>query len=57
MQSYYAMGLYTTADLATLKNGGMITTDEYNQLIGDTTPDSQSTSQSESTSESTSVGA
>ncbi|MDE3751888.1 XkdX family protein [Pediococcus pentosaceus] len=48
VQNYYAMGLYTTDDLATLKNGGMITLDEYNQLIGDTTPDSQSTSESTS---------
>ncbi|KAF0525685.1 XkdX family protein [Pediococcus acidilactici] len=34
VQDYYRKGLYTDDDLLTLKNGGIITEDEYNTLIG-----------------------
>ncbi len=34
VQDYYQKGLYTDDDLLTLKNGGVITEDEYNALIG-----------------------
>ncbi|MBM6602812.1 XkdX family protein [Pediococcus acidilactici] len=33
VQDYYEKGLYTDADLLILKNGGVITEDEYNTLI------------------------
>ncbi len=33
VQDYYEKGLYTDDDLLTLKNGGVITEDEYNTLI------------------------
>lgn len=33
VQDYYEKGLYTVDDLLTLKNGGVITEDEYNTLI------------------------
>ncbi|AZP90633.1 XkdX family protein [Pediococcus acidilactici] len=33
VQDYYKKGLYTSDDLLTLKNGGVITEDEYNTLI------------------------
>lgn len=33
VQDYYSKGLYTDNDLLTLKNGGVITEDEYNTLI------------------------
>lgn len=33
VQDYYSKGLYTGDDLLTLKNGGVITEDEYNTLI------------------------
>lgn len=36
IKDYYAKGLYTTADLLTLKNGEMLTEDEYNELVGAT---------------------
>lgn len=34
IQSYYQMGLYTKDDLGTFKVSGMITPDQYDQLIG-----------------------
>ncbi|MCQ0050339.1 XkdX family protein [Pediococcus acidilactici] len=33
VQDYYSKGLYTDDNLLTLKNGGIITDDEYNTLI------------------------
>lgn len=33
IKNYYEMGLYNKDDLATLKDGGMLTQDEYNSLI------------------------
>ncbi|MEE6667686.1 XkdX family protein [Pediococcus acidilactici] len=33
IKKYYQEGLYTTDDLLTLKNGGLLTQDEYNSLI------------------------
>lgn len=35
IEEYYAMGLYTKDDLVTFKVSGMITPEQYNQLIGD----------------------
>jgi len=34
IKMYFAMGLYTTDDLATFKAVAMITADQYNQLTG-----------------------
>lgn len=34
IQSYYQVGLYTKDDLAIFKVAGMITPDQYDQLIG-----------------------
>ncbi|WAX23969.1 hypothetical protein [Latilactobacillus phage TMW 1.46 P2] len=34
IKEYYEMGLYTKDDLATFKVSGMITSDQYDQLIG-----------------------
>lgn len=32
IKNYYEMGLYDKDDLATLKDGGMLTGEEYNEL-------------------------
>lgn len=32
IKKYYEMGLYDKDDLATLKDGGMLTDEEYNEL-------------------------
>ena len=38
IKQYYAMGIYTKANLDTLKLGGLLTADEYTELVGaDTT--------------------
>lgn len=34
IKEYYAMGLYTKDDLVTFKISGMITAEQYDQLIG-----------------------
>lgn len=34
IKEYYAMGLYTKDDLVTFKVSGMITPEQYDQLIG-----------------------
>ncbi|MBS0938079.1 XkdX family protein [Lactiplantibacillus plantarum] len=36
IKMYYEMGLYTKDNLATFKAAAMITSDEYNQLLGTT---------------------
>lgn len=33
IKNYYEMGLYDKDDLATLNDGGMLTDEEYNELI------------------------
>lgn len=33
IKQYYAMGLYTKDNLDTLKLGGLLTTEQYNQLV------------------------
>ena len=33
IKNYYEMGLYDKDDLTTLKDGGMLTGEEYNELI------------------------
>lgn len=34
IKKYYEMGLYDKDDLVTLKDGGMLTEEEYNKLAG-----------------------
>ena len=34
IKDYYAKGLYSKADMDTLKLGGLLTADEYDQLVG-----------------------
>ncbi|CAM3205820.1 XkdX family protein [Lactiplantibacillus plajomi] len=34
IKQYYTMGLYTKDDLKTLKLGGMMTADQYDELVG-----------------------
>ncbi|VDG18800.1 hypothetical protein [Lactobacillus plantarum] [Lactiplantibacillus mudanjiangensis] len=34
---YFEMGLYKDADLLNLKKGGLLSDDEYNQLVGNAT--------------------
>ena len=34
IKQYYAMGLYNADNLSTLKLGGLLTEDQYNELAG-----------------------
>lgn len=34
IKQYYAMGLYNADNLSTLKLGGLLTEDQYNELVG-----------------------
>lgn len=34
IKDYYAKGLYSKADMDTLKLGGLLTADQYDQLVG-----------------------